>query len=80
MAKVKAHIRVAKNGHRYAVSATTKPSTRPLTNTNGADLPTVSFALVLNIDDEEFKKAEKVLAEVDVPSGKTRIVVDVHDG
>lgn len=69
------HVRVAKrrNG-RHTVAATTKVSDEPLKDSNGYALPTVAFALVLDIDDAEFKRAETVLAEVDVPSGEVRIL------
>lgn len=75
MVKVKVHMRIAKglNG-RYHVQATRKASHEPLKDNNGWAYPTVAFALNLEIDDEEFQKAEKVLAEVQVPSGDVRIL------
>lgn len=75
MAKIKTHVRVAKGrSGKMLVTATSRPSNEPLKDPRGNALPTVAFALVLDIDDAEFKRAEAVLAEVDVPSGDVRIL------
>jgi hypothetical protein len=75
MAKIKTHVRVAKGrSGKMQVTATNRASNEPLEDSRGNALPTVAFALVLDINDLEFKRAEAVLAEVDVPSGEVRIL------
>lgn len=75
MARIKAHMRIAKgrNG-KLIVNATSRASHEPLKDQRGHAYPTVAFAVTFDIDDAEFKKAERVLAEVDVPSGEVRIL------
>lgn len=65
--KVKAHIRVGKDrrGHTQ-LTATTKPSLRPLSKSNGTVLPTVAFAVEFDVPDSMFKRAEDVIATVTI--------------
>lgn len=73
--KAKVYLRVAKHPHgrnaSFKVHASTKADARPLTAGSGFSeraLPTIAFAVVVNIPDEAFKAAEQVLAEIDVPA------------
>jgi hypothetical protein len=78
--KVKVHLRVAKNsrGRRpFKVVASSEPNLSPLYDSRDRVLPTTAFALVLDVPDEEFKRAEQVVAEVSVPSGKVSVCAEV---
>lgn len=69
---VRAYLRVADDGR---VRANDKPDLNPLVK-NGEPMPTAAFALDLDIPDEQFKLAEKVLAEVKVMQN-LRVAADV---
>jgi hypothetical protein len=68
--KFKVYMRVAKTKgpQGFKVIATTRPSTAPLTtgNYNDPPLPTIAFAIVLDINPEAFKYAEQVIAELPI--------------
>jgi hypothetical protein len=70
--KVRAYIRVAKNGYKYLVAAQAKENSQPLhkvfygAHANKEFLPTISFAVDLNIPDELFSKASRVIAEINI--------------
>ena len=71
MTRVRAYIRVGKNGYKYAIDAASKEKSAPLFKTTGYNgekeyLPTVAFAVDLNIPDELFSKASRVIAEINV--------------
>lgn len=82
--KVKTYLRVARNDggrSRYKVEASARPNYRPLTSGDGRNeraLPTVAFAVVLDIDDAVFAQAERVLAEIEVPADLPLIAADVQ--
>lgn len=62
--KIKAYLRISKKGR---VVASRKPNYAPLYTDNysrKSAQPTVAFAVIFDIPDEEFKRAEKALAEV----------------
>lgn len=75
MAKVKTYLRIAANKRGYTVSATTRPNYDPIVTSgyDGRTLPTVAFAIELNIPDELFAQAEKVVASIDVSGDKVKI-------
>lgn len=77
--KVKTHIRVAKNGRtgRTTVAASTRASVQPLYDSQNRTLPTVAFALVLDVPDELFRQAEKVIAEIEVKGTQAKIAAEV---
>jgi hypothetical protein len=76
--KQKVHLRVAKDargkGH---VMATARPSSTPIYNNRNQPLPTVAFAVVLNVPDELFDQAQKVIAEIDVSGDQVQIAAEV---
>lgn len=80
MPKVKVHLRVAKQGgprNTHKVVATLKPSRMALITTHGEPLPTVSFAIVLDIDPEAFRQAERVIAELQVGPEQVAVVAEM---
>lgn len=80
--KVKTYLRVAVGGRGPRVVASTKPNYQPLTKGQGTyheePLPTAAFALVLDIPDEIFERAEKVLAEVAVDPSEAAVAAEVE--
>jgi hypothetical protein len=81
--KVKTHLRVAKTKRGARVVASSKPSQKPIIVDKGYAservLPTVAFAVVLDVPDEAFKAAEAVLAEIEIPFERTRVAAEVED-
>ena len=83
--KAKVHLRIAKNptGRTpFKVHASTKPDYRPLTTGSAFEpksLPTLAFAIVLDIPDDAFKQAERVLAEITVPAEIVAIAAEVAE-
>ena len=84
MAIIRAFLRIGKNvGGRtpYMVRADVKPDHTPIVKRNYPSdtfLPTVSFALDLNIPDEVFERASQVLAQVEVPIEVAEIAVETR--
>lgn len=68
--KVRAYMRVSKNGYKVKVDASTKMNVDPLFKISSYQqkefLPTVGFAVDFDIPDELFSKASVVIAEVNV--------------
>lgn len=79
--KVRAYFRVAHDvrTRRTQVQANAKPTTRPLTNTGGAFLPTVAFAVDLEIPDALFKRAEQVIATLALSDDSAVIAATVTE-
>jgi len=84
--KVKIYLRVAKNtGGRTAfkVDARPTPDYRPLNKGQGTytetPLPTAAFAVVLDVPDELFRHAERVLAEIEIPADKAVVAAEVAE-
>ena len=81
--KQRIYLRVAKHPNGKAkVTAGVRPSNEPLSITAG-HLPTVAFAINVEIPDEAFRQAERVIAElkiseeaIDIASGTTLEVVE----
>lgn len=64
-------MRVARNGYKYNVSAGIKENNMPIAIQTGYHgekkfLPTVAFALDLNLADDLFKNASRVIGKIDV--------------
>lgn len=77
--KVRTHLRVAYDKKRRTTSmvANVKPSAAPLTNGFKEPLPTVAFALDLEIPDVMFRRAEEVIATLTIPEGAAQIAAEV---
>lgn len=78
MAKVRTYLRVAKNGYKYKVEAGTKENVTPLHkggsyNSQKEFLPTVAFAIDLDIPDSLFSKASQVVAEINLAEKGVKI-------
>lgn len=72
---MKIYLRIAKNTSRKGgilVDASNKPDNTPLARLVGYKnkeyLPTVSFAIEMNLEDGLFKKAEQVVAKLNLKS------------
>ena len=78
MARVKIYMRVARNGNRFKFAANHKPIITPLSSEKFF-FPTVGFALMLDIPDEMFKQAERVIAEVKIPEEQVQICAEVTE-
>jgi len=79
MARVKLFLRIGENERSYKVAATVKPSNAPLTSASGYLLPTVAFAVMLEIPDKAFKQAEQVIAEIRIPEKDLEICAEVTE-
>ena len=80
--KAKIYLRVAKGPRGTRVTASPTPNYVPLTAGSGYDqrnLPTAMFSLVLNIPEDKFREAERVMAELDIPPGAIEMLVEVGD-
>ena len=79
--KVRAYIRVAKNGYKVKVDASAKEDSQPLFLLSGYKqktfLPTVKFAVDLNIPDELFSNAAKVIGEINLALENVKIAAEV---
>ena len=78
--KVVAYLRVAEGPRGPRVEASTKPNHAPLTTGTGWKekvLPTVAFALQLDVPDELINQAEQVIAELEIPKEQAQIAADV---
>lgn len=79
--KVKTYLRVARGGRGVRVVASSKPNYQPLMKGSGWSekaLPTAAFAVVLDIPDEIFERAETVLAEVTVDPSEAEVAAEVE--
>jgi hypothetical protein len=77
--KVKTYMRVGWDAKRRKaqVVANTKPSGRPLRRSDGEPLPTVAFAVELDLPDELFTRAERVIAMLSIPPESAVIAAEV---
>lgn len=79
--KATVYLRIAKtrktgNSPGYKVEARAKPSDAPLSNQDYW-LPTVAFAIDLDIPDKKFEEAEQVIAEIRIPEDQVTIAAEV---
>lgn len=76
--KIRTYLRVAKNGYKYKLDASTKHNEAPLFKNTGYSqkeyLPTVGFAVDFEIPDSMFSKASIVIAEINVQSKDVKIL------
>lgn len=82
MPRIKVHLRIAESNKgygEYVIKATARPSYAAITDTRGYAKPTVAFAVVLDVPVEAFKRAEAVLAELDVPEEAVKVAAEVAD-
>jgi hypothetical protein len=79
MSKIKVYLRVAQQptGRRHKILATLKPSYGPITDSHGDALPTVAFALSLDIDPAAFRTAERVLAELTLGADEVAVAAEI---
>lgn len=56
---------------------TTRPTSAPLYESNGDAMPTVAFAIKLELPDAMFNRAREVLAEITVPEEQAQIAAEV---
>lgn len=77
--KVRVYLRVAKTQTKrgFSVDGRNTPTNRPLEDRTRV-LPTVAFALDLDIPDALFAQAERVIAEISIPEEATQIAADVQ--
>jgi hypothetical protein len=77
--KAKIYMRVAKTGGSkgFKATAATRPNPKALEDSYGDALPTVAFAVLLDIPDAAFKHAEQVLAEIDIPEDRIAVAMEV---
>lgn len=59
------------------VKAQATPNYKPLEDSNGRILPTTMFALELDIPEEAFRSAARVVAELRVPEERLAIAAEV---
>ena len=75
------YLRVAKTGSRkgYKVSASSLPNNEPLNSGsyNTTWFPTVMFAVNIDIPDELFNQAERVIAELNVSLKEARVSSEI---
>lgn len=84
MARLNVYLRVGKREGcaPYAVEAGLKPSTAPLIQRGAYNkpdlyLPTVSFGITLNLSDELFQQAERLIGEINVAAKDALIAASV---
>lgn len=80
--KVKAHIRIGRKpgqGQRGkgVVAANVKPTLAPLSDSHGP-IATVAFAVVFDIPESLFQRAEDVIAEITVDGRKAKIAAEIE--
>lgn len=78
--KAKVYMRVARKSSSkrgFIVEGKPTPSYRPLMDSNGGALPTVAFALEMDIPDKMFKVAENVLATIEIPESAAQVAAEV---
>lgn len=81
MAKVRTCLRVGRKPQSggFLVSAQNNPNPRPLESKPGKAIPTVSFAILLDIPDAMFDRAGEVVAEITVPEEDIVIAAKVQE-
>lgn len=84
--KVKIYLRIGKTKKGVVkVAASNKPNYTPLANQsfsgkyNLVIYPTVMFALVLDLPDDLFKQAEKVIGEIKIDKEKVTIATTIPE-
>lgn len=80
--KVRAYIRVAKNGYKWKIDASTKSTEDPIFkpaqyNRAKEALPTVGFAVDFEIPDQLFSKASVLVATINVATKDAVILTGI---
>lgn len=80
--KIRTYIRVAKNGYKYKVDASTKSNEDPIFlpaqyNRAKEALPTVGFAVDFEIPDQLFSKASVVVASINIATKDATILTGI---
>lgn len=80
--KIRAYIRVAKNGYKYKIEASTKLSEDPIFKPAQYGrvkeaLPTVGFAVDFEIPDQLFSKASVLVATINIATKDATILTGV---
>lgn len=76
--KTRVHLRVARDKRgRGKVVATLKPTDTPLYDGGNDALPTVAFAIDLDVPDVMFSRAAQVIASITIPEEQATIAADV---
>jgi hypothetical protein len=71
------YLRVAATARGFRAAATTRPNESPLVDSNGDALPTVPFAIRVNIPAELWRYHERVVAELTLPVPVTEADVEL---
>ncbi|MDO9413819.1 MAG: hypothetical protein Q7T81_14725 [Pseudolabrys sp.] len=76
------YLRIAKNDGRkgYKVAASTEPNSAPITSKDYRGeifYPTVAFGVEINIPDELFEQASRVVAQLDVAMKGARVTGEI---
>lgn len=73
------YVRVGKHprGGRSKVMSGSKVSHHPVTDSQGNPMPTVSFALEVEVPDELFTQAQKVVASIDVTAQDVTVPISI---
>jgi len=77
--RIKVYLRIGITNRGYRIEATTKPNHAPIYSAYPTKkaLPTASFALVLNVPDEKFREAERVVQEINLANEDVEVNCDV---
>jgi hypothetical protein len=76
--KTKVYLRIARDARGRAKTAvTSKPTDAPLYDVHNNALPTVAFAILVDIPGLMFDRASQVLAEITVPEEDAKIAAEV---
>lgn len=77
--KLTVYLRVAQGARGPRVSASAVPNYEPFYSSgyHKTPLPTAAFALRLDVPDEAFHAAERVLAEIEVAENEVAVAADV---
>lgn len=79
--KAKVYLRVARHAHgrarRYKVEASPRPSHEPVRDSKQQALPTVAFAIELDLPDHLFDRAQAVIAEINITGSQAKIAAKV---
>ena len=77
--KTTVYMRVGKQRNRRIKTdaRTSKPTSAPLYESNGDPMPTVAFALTVDLPDAMFDQARRVIAELTVPDEQAEVAAEV---
>lgn len=79
--KYKIYLRIGRGNRGYKVSASSHPINDPIKTQSYPQnkfIPTVSFAVIFDIPDELFRRAEKVVAELNIKEDEANISGEIQ--